>query len=360
MFRTVSIAALAAVAMGAALTLRASDVVPAAAVVGVTAAGPPRVLVLHNGRTLIGAIRVTPTGFEITEAAGIVYIPTTAVWFTAYDLREAYAELSKRLPDRSAAGHTGLARWCVNHDLPTEALAELREALRIDPTHAAARQMLRTLGDLLEPEPAVGASAVPTAAVPMELPSEVAAAYVSQIQPLLMSRCGNAACHGTSSDGAFRLRNVRRDSPGFRSLTAMNLDAIAAYIDATAPQTSPLLVRSSAADHAAGRPVFVGSAGEHQRQALAAWVRQFAATRPQTASQTATSTPVAFAELVPSTATEPNSSEPTAVGTPDAAEPTADGAADLLRRVLNQERPDAFDPNAFNRRFGPRAGGSSR
>ena len=40
------------------------------------------------------------------------------------------------------------------------------------------------------------------------------------------------------------------------------------------------------------------------------------------------------------------------------AAPPADPTADLLRQVLAEERPDAFDPDEFNRRYGPQAGRS--
>src|SRR5690606_32342246 len=67
--------------------------------------------------------------------------------------------------------------------------------------------------------------------------------YNTRIQPLLLNKCGNAACHGSSSSNRMILKNVRADSPGIRSATEENLNVLFQFIDFNEPGNSPLLTK---------------------------------------------------------------------------------------------------------------------
>src|SRR5690606_26482479 len=111
------------------------------------------------------------------------------------------------------------------------------------------------------------------------------------------------------------------------------------------------------------RPVFVGPSGERQFRTLADWVavatrteqRIIAASVSEPASETTQERNPQ--SVIPTSNLTPNGSLADAEAAKTS--PEANETDDLLRRVIAEERPDAFDPDEFNRRHGPLAGSPS-
>ena len=344
----------------AAMSLRASDVVPSAAAGVAGDPSVPRLVVMHGGKVVEGSLRTASGGYELETPNGRVFIADSYIWFTAENRLEAYRTLRERIPEASAGTHVKIAQWCIENRLHHQAKEELRLALRIEPQHVDARTMLR----LLEPSSAAsensGAKLRPSPLDPVQtlgnLPHHAAQEFVTRIQPLLVNRCGNANCHGAASGHAFTLRTVRPGVPAYRSLTEQNPDAVRKLISYESPETSPLLAAAATATstgHGGPRkPLFPGPTGAAQLRGLAQWVRDVAASDPalartrEPAELKLASPENRTTEIVPASAELPLA---------PAAEPS-DATAALLQSVISDERPDAFDPNEFNRRFGPRAG----
>ena len=370
MFRTVPtrIAALLVLIAGPSFALRANDVVPRAAAGAVDR--PPRVLVLPRGRTLRGNIRVTDSGYEVAIGpnTGRSYIAKEMVWFTANSMREAYEILKKRYPDRTADGYVAIASWCIQQGLYDEARENLKDALQLEPDHSTARVVAEQLGKTMSVSPAPrddgfartqnrNPAAVARSQAVTISEEELTRFFVSRVQPILVNGCGNAACHGRSSESSFRLRNVRSGSPAFKSSTERNREMVQSFVNIDDPANSPLLTAPRDARHTAfPKPVFAGPSGDAQWQALAAWVNAAARSHgprqlESSANSGDSSEPQPTIELAG--ATGESSTEVKATVIPADAE-TGDSVEAVLQHAIKSGAPDAFDPDDFNRRFAPR------
>lgn len=380
--------------------LEANDVIPFAAAGG--EARPPRVLVLPDGRTIQGDIRVTHNGYEVSLSrnSGRSYIAPGMVWFTADNMEHAYEQYRERHSDRTADGYVLLANWCIQNGLYDHARDELKAALRMDPKHATAQLTAKELGKLLSNrqtplDARANDETTTSVASPPVQEADLLKSYVRHVQPILMNGCGNAECHGLASTHDFRLMNVRSGHPAFEKYTQLNYDTISRLINAKNPEGSQLLTAPQDTAHA-NRPStpFRGKEGQRQLQILSAWVKL--AARYQTEQQGSTSnsprSPISqIAEEARSPKQGPgqiSSSEPTdrsvvhainfePIESQNANSPIANsnvstantgnhprnaspsspesGSARRLDDILNQAIqsgvPDAFDPQDFNRQF---------
>lgn len=339
----------------------ASDAVPEAAAGVPEQPEPPKLLVLRDGKVVEGTICFAQGGYEEVKAGGgRIFVPDSMVWFTARHRREAYEQLCRQAPCRTADEHTEMARWCLTNGLHSCAREELQIALEQEPGHAGALSLVKTLDAVLKTgSPAPGPKATtPRAETDGKealggLPPWAAREFVTRVQPLLVNRCGNAACHGGSKN-AFALRVVRPGNPAYRRLTEQNLEAVRGRLSAGDPGASPLLLELRRPGHGGARkPLFVGPAGEAQLKMLTAWVAAAAGSAPPG--------PGGIGEGGPSAPAATGSTAEMAAGevAPAAADAEAmettegDSASDLLRRSLAGGQPDAFDPEEFNRRYGP-------
>lgn len=351
--------ALTTLAVVAPMVAWASDVVPAAAAGVPETPAPPACLVMNNGDLVEGPIARTQTGFELTQpGGGRMFLAESFVWFEATSRRNAYEKLQERFPDRSAGGHVALARWCLRYGLKDAAQDELQVALTIDPDHRDARNTLKILGKSTKviPDPS---SKAPATADPGStlggLPPETARAFVATVQPILVNGCGNAKCHGTSSNSAFTIQNVRSNNPGFKTLTQRNLETVRSRISTDDPAHSDIFTLPQQPGHGGSRRPIISPT---QLRKLQTWAIEVARTMPRSEDTVATE-PQRL--VLTSDEQDAPSAMPADVNTPPIAE-QADmpvgrrNVADVLRQAIAEERVDAFDPQEFNRRFGPDAG----
>ena len=356
----------------------------------------PTVIVLRTGQVLTARIEPELGGYALYLPTGRTMVPYDQVWTAATSVSDAYARIVSTRQNPTTNERLELARWCFQNDLPEEARVELSAALQLEPTRPKARMLLHHLeqslqrkGRLANPE----AAAKPTAAQVTGgrsgiggLSTRSSSDYVRVIQPILMHRCGNAACHGTTSDNAFRLLPTSTTQAG-RSSTSANLTAVLQLIDASAPDTSPILTASQVplGPH---RTAWQGRAGAENFTTLRDWVRAVSAELPASSSvavQTATSPrpenhPLVAAVPAPLDLTLPqpvSSHSPAGAVVPirDASVITAGGVVPpdgklshstgsapgavsaseaFLQRILSESAADPFDPEEFNRMMHPR------
>lgn len=344
----------------------ANDAIPSAAAGTPETPHPPRMLIFYDGKVIRGEIRFAQGGYEVaSQGGGRVFLANEYVWFGANSLPEAYEELRTRLPDQTANGHASLAEWCLKNGLFRQAKEELQLALQLEPDHRKARDTLVSLDATLQREQSTPTSlpdqTPPTRAVekrpPAIVPSDTSMRhFVWRVQPILVNRCGNAACHGTSSGNQFSLKNVRVGNPAYRAFTEHNYQAAQRFITPGDPTGSPLIVAPQQPGHGGShRPVFGGPGGDSHQRDLAAWVAAMAGTpRDSTSAEIpdARSSGSIFDAANEVTAETPTESP---IVPASESKPAGDPTSDLLKRVLEEERPDAFDPEEFNRQFAPRS-----
>lgn len=377
---------------------------------------PSKLIVLLDGRVIRGRITEVPGGYLVEDSRIHQVLPYASVRVAAASMDEAYVKQRDAMKQPTAGDHLQLARWCHDNQLPGPAAEQLAAALKLEPNRSEARALLLEVaaaspgqfGDSIETsEAAAGPASVMTA---MGVTQGTQAEFVRRVQPILVNRCGNARCHGSASHNGLKLEYVRTGHRQQRSETERNLAAVLGQLDSKRPERSRLLSIPLAVGGPEHRNVFSGRGGKTQADHLRKWVRRAARDRRQAERDTSLwaeaddeavgVTPAGFAvedapagngvaygdspgilpvsqegsavhELespllleISRTPLRPAASRVSAGGddaTQGARRPTASprpvDRVQLLREILEQDRPDAFDPNEFNSKVHGRGGG---
>ena len=333
------------------------------------ASGPIRILVLFDGRVVEGDIEERPGGYLVQQPNGAIVLPFELIRATATTLAEAYEKQRDNFVYPTANDRLGLAQWCYTNKLYAQANAELEAVLRLEPQRSDARELLKLVNAATSRAarraegqgPASGGGDLTSG----RIRSETHAEFIRAIQPLLVNKCGNATCHGTASNNAFRLTNVRSGLRHQRLHSDQNLAAVLAQISAEFPQQSPLLLKPQDREMTVHRGIFFGASGDGQIQMLRDWIEVAAADLIDSgASAVAPEAPLDAARPARTAAdVVPQAELPAtpSVAAPDTAfprpkpkivnipRPDSPRANELLRSVLDEEQPDPFDPEEFNR-----------
>ena len=218
-------------------------------------ADPPQVaeqlVMLRNGEILRGHVTRQDDHYQISIADGELRLRVADVDLVCQSIEEAYQARRARLTLGRAEDHLDLAEWCLRQKLPGDAARELSSALVLDPTNPRIGLIDRRLHEALAPPPAP-ATRKSAAAGPRvtdedldrmlrALPPAAIESFTTSIQPLLISSCAAAGCHGSASKGNFSLIRVPLDRFSSRRLTQRNLQATLSWIDFQNPQQSRLM-----------------------------------------------------------------------------------------------------------------------
>ena len=250
-----------------------------------------RVIVMKSGRVMSGFASRNAGGWLVEQQNGRVQVPEDQVRVVGSSLIDAYRQQRDSVIDATPASHVSLAQWCISYRLHDEARDELRKCLKLDPEHSTARKLLRRLDDMLdvakdkptatERPPHRTADGFLTQDVESlgGLSNESATNFTQRIQPLLMNKCGNASCHGTTTppekpDG-FHLLPVRSGANANRRYTERNLIEVMRYVDLEQPSQSQLVTLPQGA-HAGIAGVFNGATGNAQLKMLRTWIKTVA------------------------------------------------------------------------------------
>jgi hypothetical protein len=342
-------------------------------------AGKEGVLALFDGRVVYGKITNAPGGYLLKRPGSTdEMIPTFLVQTAADSLLGCYENLQAAISPTRPDDHLELANWCVRQRLLEEAKTEVLAVLKLDPNRREARELLVKLEEATNPRPRNQESeAAPARTSDGFLDSagrtteglgpELTSQFVRRIQPLMVSKCGNAACHGGDASDEFRLANIRRNSASGRATTLENLRQAVTLVDAGEPEKTRLLSALSGPAHIG---VFSGPAGRAQETAIRAWVEGVALEKGLKPVQVAggtvwTSETIALtsgASVRPVDESGDSSGSGRGQGlqkmkTPPQLRKIADDAS-LAEKILHQERPDPFDPGEFNRMVQGRFGAS--
>lgn len=335
-------------------------------------------MALYDGRVITGKVMSAPGGYLLQRPGSTdEMVPHFLVQTASDSLAGCYENLRDAIRHPRPDDHLKLADWCIRQRLMEEARIETVSALKLDPNRREARDLLVRIEEFTNPQPRNReVEAAPERSIDGFLEAggrstegvspETTAHYVRRIQPILVSKCANAACHGGSSAGDFQLANVRRNSSSGRTTTLENMREVLSYIDSGNVGSTRLMTSLESPAHA---KVFIGDAGSLQTKALKEWVRSAAGDRGMKpaaeAIELAGGSPVWTREAIAQVSGEKvtrDSRMPT--GPP--ATPQKVSKAPFLKgvpvdeavveKVLRDERPDPFDPHEFNRRLNGPAG----
>jgi len=342
-------------------------------------AGKEGALALFDGRVVYGKITNAPGGYLLKRpGASDEMIPTFLVQTAADSLTGCYENLKGMISPTRPDDHLELANWCVRQRLLDEAKTEVLAVLKLDPNRREARELLVKLEEATNPRPRNRETeAAPartgdgflesTGRTTEGLSPELTSLFVRRIQPLLMSKCGNAACHGGNASEEFRLVNIRRVSSSGRTSTLENMRQVLGLVDAADADRTRLVSALSSPAHIG---LFSGPAGRTQEAAIREWVVSAAAEKGLKPADVQLAggpvwTPETIA-LASGKSSKPADESADALparrsqGLQKAKTPPqlrkAPDDAGLAEKILLEERADPFDPGEFNRMVQERLG----
>lgn len=208
---------------------------------------------------VVGSTESSSQPESTEEAAGDTPTPTAADEFALVattDASVAQSNESEPLANTIAANHPAENHPAENHrdgnetaanrnldDAPgsdseyvvTNDAANVSFAPADNPTGIVPTDTEVIAASLRDAEPRAVESNAPS----IDLPPELIRAYVANIQPLLVTRCGAGNCHGANTPTNFLLEPVAHHRPS-RSTTMRNLAATLDQLDKQRPVDSPL------------------------------------------------------------------------------------------------------------------------
>jgi hypothetical protein len=348
------------------------------------AAEPPaasakgHILVLDNDKVYEGDIERVGDRYRIRRALkeGESWVPCSQALRLCDSMADAFAYLRSRANLNDPDERLRLAQWCHLHEMPAQAVLEVKAAYDLRPDHEETKRLFSRLQQTAglpapAPQSAPPAHTEPIRELPpAELDAESLSQFVTHVQPVLMNSC--ASCHGAGHGGGLHLTRVYGVVPASRSATQQNLSAVLAQMSMGHPSASPLLSKALTA-HWSGentQPPFTGRQAPPYR-VLEEWVARTIAHNPQLAQRLRNVDPASSKGQVsmgpenpaPKAASEPLSSlardEFARLNTS-----SSSGSATLTGTVQPRELPpnvppvaalagpvDAFDPVIFNRQM---------
>jgi len=239
------------------------------------------ILVLRSGGILRGAITRAGQEFYVGVGGGEIRLKQDEVEFTCESLEAAYQIKSAALPTGHVSEHVGLAEWCLQQGLIQHAEQELALAKQADASFPKLPLLERRL-DLIRRPVQPHISHAPPKAKEAEKPSaeddilrrvpqRTIETFTSAIQPVLMNGCATAACHGPASNNKLRLERIALGRPTSYRISQRNLTSVLTCIDLENPAASPLLTLPLGAHGTAAEAVLTRRDMEKYRQ-LVAWV----------------------------------------------------------------------------------------
>ncbi|MGC8640649.1 MAG: hypothetical protein ACP5XB_12310 [Isosphaeraceae bacterium] len=302
---------------GEGATSPASANPPAATPGTQTSAKQPQVVLLADGRVIIGVVSEEDGMVIVTQPIGVMRFPGRKVEKVFASLKEVYAYKLEQFPENDFDERINLAKWCLSKHMEPEAREQLEAILQMSPKHPEARAMLLSLDQakarlaMRRRDPAVRQTAaeevrrapaerpgvldasiysgalrgmgIPNYPVIFDLPQPVAMKRFDEfgryVHPVLQKYC--ARCHNERYEGSFQLISFKNKIDRTPAALRANLDATLQLVDRDNPAHSDLL-SSALRPHGRGpnpRPIFKGS-NDGAYQILATWINRLQSRKP--------------------------------------------------------------------------------
>lgn len=249
---------------------------------GETAAG---VLILNDGTLMSGIVTPNVYGYQIASVSGRQLIPTEFVYCSAKSVPHAYQKLKIEKDQPTLKDHLVLAKLCLNWGYQEGAVEQTKFAIAKAPDHPDARRLADMLLRTQDPSTkrALSLYSQNNATSSGDMPRQIAnyhkqllknnqvvegppplpgldndqtRFYMSEVQMVLMNRCGNARCHGNASENSFRLTWISSSQGVSRKRVEENLKSVISQIDPARPELSPLLTVARREDGYHGKNIW--------------------------------------------------------------------------------------------------------
>jgi hypothetical protein len=331
---------------------------------------PEVAVLLRNGNVLFGRVQEGLGWIRIEQSPkDHVRVATAEVCCWAPDVRGLYSYKRDRRDPQDLDAFFRDIRWSIRHKLFDLAAEDLVQASRLAPGHPQLRSLEQLLRDTheqsLRAASSTGSSAVraddqvrpvhaierrdtlvpfstassapdstSTEGVPASAVMSEAAvrSFARDVQPLLLSGCAAAGCHGSVAENQLRLQKPPVGQLANAHATVLNLRTVLQYLDRTQPSASPLLTYAGPGHETRQ---LSPSAEQLLRERIERWMKQHV---PKPAAAAAA----------------PTSPSPQ----PTAGQKSAEPSSAVSHHSSGPAKPtplppveDPFDPEIFNRRF---------
>ncbi len=323
-------------------------------------------LLLRNGQVLSGQVSYEGDFYRVALPTGEIRVRRGEVQDLCRSFPEVYQRKLATVSADDFLGQLRLADWCLRNELLSEAEGLIAQAARLAPDHARVRVAQRSLE--LARNPQGQAPSVPKIGSPQSdvrsvgspapydqseldrltrnMPEGTMEAFRNTIQPMLVSGCAAAKCHGSAATSEFRLIRPLRGHLLSRRATQRNLQAVLGYLGPADGEDSESQILAAATRAHGGRddPAFRSPDAVPVKQ-LVAWI--VAVTEPA-------------ANRAPSRVSTPRVTLSQAVDHDDRErfysreKNGSDGTANSEGQgpgESGQQVRDAWDPEEFNRRY---------
>ncbi len=233
--------------------------------------GQRAVLLKQTDRVLFGKVLQRAGFYEIELAPNSrVSIPSENVAHVANSLEELYNRKRAGISPTSIGDHFHLTRWCLLNGLLSQAAEHYTIVVRSNANHPRVKQLgveleeqllhdqgfreYLGLGPPVQPatsadSPARSQVAPPpsqpsvvtasTFATPSGLHPDIAKRFASRVEPILLNRCSQAACHGVQGSSSLRL--LEPYGKTHAQTAAGNLASVLKHVPNDPNQIAPLL-----------------------------------------------------------------------------------------------------------------------
>ncbi len=256
-------------------------------------------VLLNNGSVFHGVARSVGERLEIQLGEGSsIQVDKKQVAFVASSKLELYEKQVRSTRRWGASEHAYLTQWCIQQGLIDQAMLHFGNLAKITPHDGTFKQLEHKLKQAIinservkamlaqnAPDnaaiPAAPAANPPELAAHSDAPSDVVLAsaahhkieptdeerivlnaipgyvrktFQTSIAPILVSRCGQAGCHGVPGNSVFRVRQAVGEQAGL--VMAENIENVLRYSNLQDPLESELIAYATKAHGTQSQPRF--------------------------------------------------------------------------------------------------------
>jgi hypothetical protein len=208
---------------------------------------------LRTGFLTEGTITNDGKQYLLKTNFGTMSVPIDNVEFAGATREDVYQYKKGLTNDRDCNKLIKLAEWCFNNKLPQQGIAEYQRALRAAPNTILAdviQKRLETLQNSTSESTGVSGVRVTLPQSSEEsdntemnrwmngISKPIVDIFAKKVQPVLVSRCAAADCHGSNSENQFKL-GIPSHTLG--NTTYRNLRLVLQWVDLDYPMESQLL-----------------------------------------------------------------------------------------------------------------------
>jgi hypothetical protein len=284
------------------------------------ARGEDGYVLLQNGNVIRGEV-VTLGDLAVIRRDNVerLKLHSSDVAHAAGTIDELYQHRASKRDQYDLQGLLEDARWCFRNGLPAEAERALKSAEELAPGHPVAIRLRRQWQSSLQPTNAEDADRVRVVAFEepiaktaseqaeseldqqlqdLSVPDGALAHFSRQVQPLLISRCGNNGCHRSPSERGWVLthRGNHVRPPG--RMTKQNLATTLDWVNRNEPGQSELL-RHALLAHGGKKDPPVKQSDDQALPVIRGWLDSIATWAPAAKNSTASDSAAPLTGLVP-------------------------------------------------------------